>query len=87
MVVCGRHVKKWRDRKEIPSKDTLSTYFKKAYDLALADKDVTNTLPKSVFERGGTLVKQVYRVVVEGKRDYQNIRLEHTSMSRNHHGF
>ena len=84
MWIKRRYVKEWRDRKEIPSKDTLSTHFKKAYDLALADKDVTNTLPKSVFEGVGTLVKQAYRVVAEGQRNYQNMTSQklHVKKSR-----
>jgi hypothetical protein len=67
------HVKEWRDIEDVPSKDILSTHFRKAYDLALADKDLTNTLPNCVFERGSSLVKQAYRVIASGKRDYQNV--------------
>ena len=64
-------VKEWKDIQEIPSKDTISTHFRRAYDLAVADKDVIFTMPKDVFERsGGSLVKQDYRVVLESQGAY-----------------
>ena len=62
-----RNIKEWS--KGVPSRDVLSSHFRKAYDLALSDKDVFYTLPKDVFGRGGgSLVKKNFRVTMKSDR-------------------